>query len=310
IPTIASTAMSLPATPTTVPSVTPTPAATATVAAYPVTVTDDDKRKVTFDAPPQRIVSLSPGLTETVYALGAGDRVIVTDQFSDFPAENKPKAKLNTYPKPNVEELISLKPDLILVLVEGDDFVQQMDARGIKVLRVFPKTYDGTLQDIVWLGKVLGASTKATQIAADMRERADAVVAKTKNAPKVSVYYEIDASDPTKPWVAGPDGFFGNLVPLAGGKNIFDDLATSAGQVSAEQIVSRNPDVIILADTTSPSNAQTPAMVKARPGWSGISAVKNNRIQILDDALLTRPGPRLIDGLEQMARLLHPELFT
>ncbi len=287
----------------------PTALATPTVAAFPVTVTDDAKRSVTFAQAPQRIVSLSPGLTETLYALGVGDRVIATDLYSDFPAENKPKATLNTYPKPNTEELISLHPDLVVVLVEGDEFIQQMAARGIKVLKVFPKTFDATLQDIDELGKVVGASTRATALTDDMRGRAAAVVAKTRDAPKIAIFYELDASDPTKPWVAGPQGFFGNLVPLAGGKNVFDDLGQPSGQVSTEQVIARNPAIIILGDSNAPYNAQTPAMVKARTGWSQIDAVKKGRIYALNDAFLSRPGPRLVDGLEQMARLIHPELF-
>ncbi|HLZ09197.1 MAG TPA: ABC transporter substrate-binding protein, partial [Chloroflexota bacterium] len=212
-------------------------------------------------------------------------------------------------PKPNLEELVSLRPDLVVVLVESDDFIQQMDARGIKVLKIFPKTFDATLQDIDELGKVVGAAPRANEITADMRARAAAVVAKTSAAPKVAVFYELDGSDPTKPWVAGPDGFFGNLVPLAGGKNIFDDLGSPSGQISTEQVIARNPEIIILGDTTAPFNAQTPAMVRARPGWSQVDAVKKGQVYALDDAFLSRPGPRLIDGLEQMARLIHPELF-
>jgi ABC-type Fe3+-hydroxamate transport system substrate-binding protein len=205
-------ATSLPAPTTTPPSPTAVPTATSAASAaanptargasasatFPVTVTDDAGRKVTFSAAPQRIISLSPGHTETLYALGAGDRVIVTDQYSDFPAENQAKAKLNTYPKPNVEELVSLKPDLIVVLVEGDDFIQQMDG---------------------------------------------------------------------------------------------------------------HPDIIILGDSNAPFNAQTPDLVRARSGWNQINAVKNGRIYPLNDAFLSRPGPRLIDGLEQMAKIIHPELF-
>jgi iron complex transport system substrate-binding protein len=304
-PTVASTT----AAPSTVPLASPTSMATSTIGTFPVTVTDDAHRAVTFAQPPQRIVSLSPGLTETLYALGVGNRVIVTDQYSDFPAENTPKATLNTYPKPNTEELVSLHPDLVVVLVEGDEFIQQMNARGIKVLKIFPKTFDGTLQDIDELGKVVDASPRATKLTDDMRARAAAIVAKTRNAPKIAVFYELDASDPTKPWVAGPQGFFGNLVPLAGGKNVFDDLGQPSGQVSTEQVIARNPQIIILGDSNAPFNAQTPAMVTARTGWGQIDAVAKGRIYALNDAFLSRPGPRLVDGLEQMAHLLHPELF-
>lgn len=93
------------------------------------------------------------------------------------------------------------------------------------------------------------------------------------------------------------------------GKNVFDDLGQPSGQVSTEQVIARNPEIIILGDSNAPFNAQTPAMVKARTGWSQIDAVKKGRIYALDDAFLSRPGPRLVDGLEQMARLIHPELF-
>lgn len=298
--------------PTTLPSPTvplPTSTTAASASVYPLTVTDDAGRKVTFDHAPRRIISLSPGHTETLYALGVGDRIVVTDKYSDYPAENQPKAKLDTYPKPNLEQLVSLKPDLIVVLVEGDDVLQQLDQQKIPTLKLFPTTFDATLNDILLLGQVTGTSPKAEQITANMRERAAAVTAKTKGAPKVAVLYELDASDPTKPFVAGPGGFYGSLIPLAGGKNVFDDLNSSAAQVSAEQIIARDPAVILMGDTTSPFNAQTPAMLKARPGWNQISAVKSGHIYAFNDALLTRPGPRLIDGLEQVAKLLHPELF-
>ncbi|HVC33519.1 MAG TPA: ABC transporter substrate-binding protein [Chloroflexota bacterium] len=309
-PTVAPTTVPRPSTtPAPTPAAPAAPASKAVPAGFPVTVTDDDGDTVTFDRPPQRIVSLSPGHTETLYALGLGDRVIVTDTYSDYPPENKPRAKLHTYPKPNAEVLVSLRPDLIVDLVEGHDFTQQMNARGIKVLKLFPKTFDGTLKDIELLGRVTGTEARAQRITADMRERAAVVVAKTKDAPTPRVLYELDASDPTRPFVAGPGGFFGDLVPMAGGANVFADLRTPSAQVSAEQIIARDPQIIILGDANAPYNAQTPAMVKARTGWSQISAVRENTIYEINDAYLSRPGPRLIDGLEQMAKIIHPELF-
>jgi len=276
---------------------------------FPVTVRDDAGRTVTFAAPPQRIVSLTPGHTETLYALGAGPRVLVTDKFSDYPAENQPKAKLTTYPKPNLEELVSLQPDLVLVLVEGDDFLRQMDDRHIPTLRLFPKTFEAALHDIELVGDVIGAHDRARQITADMGTRSQAVRAKTQSAKSVPVFYELDGSDPTKPFAAGPSGFFGDLVPLAGGTNVFADLARPSGQVSTEQVVARDPEIIILGDADLPYMPQTPEMVKARPGWGQITAVRTGRVYPLSSSLLERPGPRLIEGLEQLAKLLHPELF-
>jgi len=195
------------------------------------------------------------------------------------------------------------------VLVEGNDFIQQMDARQIPVLKIFPGSFDGTLKDIDLLGRVTGTEPRAQQITQDMRARANAVVAQTKDAPRPRVLYELDASDPTRPFVAGSGGFYGDLVPMAGGTNIFADVKEPAAQVSSEQIIARDPQIILLADATSPYNAQTPAMVKARPGWSAISAVRSGKIYPVDGDLLTRPGPRLVDGLEAMAKIIHPELF-
>ncbi len=276
---------------------------------YPVTVTDDAGRTISFASPPQRIVSFTPGHTETLYALGVGDRVVVTDKFSDFPPENQPKAKLTTYPKPNLEELVSLRPDLLLVLTPGDEFLRQMDERGIPTLKLFPKTFEATLAEIELVGRVVGATERARALTSEMRARADAVKAKTKNATAVRVFYELDGSDPTKPFAAGPSGFFGDLVPLAGGANVFGDLPRPSGQVSTEQVVARDPEAIVLGDSDLPYAPQSPELVRARPGWSQIAAVRSGRVYALSHALLERPGPRLIDGLEELAKLLHPELF-
>jgi cobalamin transport system substrate-binding protein len=285
------------------------PAPSAAPTSYPVTVTDDAGRSVTFASPPQRIISFTPGHTETLYALGVGSRVLVTDKFSDYPPENRPKAKLTTYPKADLEELVSLHPDLILVLTQGDDFLRQMEARGIPALKLLPRTFEATLGEIELIGSVVGARERAQALSADMRARAMVVRAKTQAAAPVRVFYELDGSDPTKPFAAGPSGFFGDLVPLAGGANVFADLGRPSGQVSTEQVVARDPDVIILGDADLPYQPQTPELVKARAGWGGISAVKTGRVYALSHALLERPGPRLVEGLERLAKLLHPELF-
>ncbi len=276
---------------------------------YPVTVTDDAGRTFTFAARPERIVSFTPGHTETLYALGAGARVVVTDKFSDYPPENAPKATLTTYPKPNLEELVSLQPDLLVVLTQGDEFLHAMEARGIPTLKLLPRTFEAALADIELLGDVVGARARAREITAAMRRRAAAVTAKAATAPKVRVFYELDGSDPAKPFAAGSSGFFGDLIPLAGGENVFGDLPRSSGQVSTEQVVARDPEMIILGDADLPYMPQTPEMVKARAGWAQVAAVRAGKVFAIPHAFLERPGPRLVEGLERLAKLLHPELF-
>lgn len=297
------------AAPTVAMSPIPSPSASPAASAFPVTVTDDTGRQVTIPHLPRRIISLSPGHTETLYALGLGDRIVATDSYSDYPPENKPKAILKTYPRPNLEEIVALRPDLVVTLVQSDDVIHQLTAQGIPVLKLFPDTFEGVLTDINRLGTATGTAPRAEQLTESMRERARAIEARTRSAPRVRVLYELDASDPTRPFVAGGRGYYGALVPMAGGENIFADLDAPSGQVSAEQIIARDPQIILLADAHVPYNPQTPAMVKARTGWSRISAVRDGRIYPVDGDLLTRPGPRLVDGLAELARLIHPELF-
>ena len=287
----------------------PAPASRSAQRDFPLTVLDDDGRSVTFAAPPQRIVSLSPGFTETLYALGAGSRVVLTDKFSDYPAENASKAKLGTFPKPSLEDIYAARPDLVVTLTAPEDFISRLEDLGLPALHLFPKTFDGALRDIALLGDVTGASSLGHSLTAGMRARADAVRARTTNAPAVRVYYELDATNPARPFAAGPLGFFGELVPLAGGRNVFGDLTTPSAAVSSEEVVRRDPEVIILSDADLPENPQTSALVRERPGWSAIAAVRAGRVYPLSHAYLERPGPRLIDGLEQLARLIHPELF-
>ena len=277
---------------------------------FPLTITDDSGTSTTFSAPPQRIVSLNPGLTEITFALGAGDRLVAVDTFSDFPPEAKAvQPRLTTYPSPSIETIVGLKPDVVLSLADRDEDIAQLRRQGVPVLKLFPKDFDAATRAIQNLGQLYGTPETGDAIASDMLARRDAVVEAVADAPRPRVYEELDASEPDKPFVAGPNGFYGQLIDLAGGDNIFGDLPGDVGQVGAESIVERDPEVIILTDTDLPFNPQTPDMVAARPGWDAVSAVQNGAIYPVPGALFSTPGPRLVDGLEQLARLLHPDRF-
>jgi cobalamin transport system substrate-binding protein len=278
---------------------------------YPVSVTDDAGAQTTFNAPPRRIVSLNPGHTETVFALGAGDRLVAVDTFSNYPVEAQQiQPRLSTYPTLSVETVIVLKPDLVLALVEKDDVVAQIRGQGVPVLKLLPKDFEATARQIAALGRVLGNPQRGEELAADMRARRDAVIEAVVDAPRPRVFYEMDASDPTKPFAAGPNGFYGQLVDLAGGSNIFADLAGDFGQVSAESVVARDPELIVLADSYLPYDPQTPGMVAARPGWDQVTAVRTGAIYAVQEELFASAAPRLADGLEALAYLLHPDRFA
>ena len=278
---------------------------------FPMSITDDSGTTTTFASPPQRIVSLSPGLTEITFALGANARLIAVDSYSDYPPEAKSiQPRLTTYPTPSIETIVSLKPDLVLSLAERDEDLAQLRRQGIPVLKLFPKDFDATVSAIQGLGRLYGASDAGDAIAQDMTSRRDAVVAAVADAPRPRVYEELDASDPDKPFVAGPNGFYGELIDLAGGTNIFADLPGDVGQVGAETIVNRDPEVIVLTDTDLPFNPVTVDSVAARPGWESVSAIKSGAIYAVAASLYSTPGPRLIQGLEDLAKLLHPDRFT
>ena len=278
---------------------------------FPLSITDDSGATATFDAPPQRVVSLNPGLTEITFALGHGDALVAVDSFSDYPEDARAiQPRLTTYPNPSVEMLVALKPDVVLSLAESDDAIAQIRSQGIPVLKFLPRDYDATAELIRTLSRLYGSPDAGEAVATDMLTRRDAVVAAVAGAPRPRVLEELDASEPDKPFVAGPNGFYGQLIDLAGGANIFGDLPSDVGQVGAESIIARDPEVIVLTDADLPFNPQTPEMVAARPGWSTTTAVRNHAIYSVDAALYSTPGPRLAQGLEGLARLLHPDRFA
>ena len=277
---------------------------------FPVSVTDDSGTTATFAAPPQRIVSLSPGLTEITFALGHGDQLVAVDSYSDYPPEAKDiQPRLTTFPHPSIEAIVGLRPDLVLSLADRDEDLALIRAQGIPVLKLLPKDFDAAVNTIQMLGRVYGSPDAGDAVSSDMLTRRDAVVSAVAGAARPRVYEELDASEPDKPFVAGPHGFYGELIDLAGGTNVFADLPSDFGQVGAETIVQRDPEVIILTDADLPFNPQTPEMVAARPGWEVITAVQQDAIYAVPAQLYSTPGPRLAQGLEHLAKLLHPERF-
>ena len=271
------------------------------------TITDDLGRQVNIPTIPQRIVSLAPSTTEILFALDLGDRVMGVDDFSDFPPEAKAKPKLGApFPGFNIENIVDAEPDLILS-VRGT-YVEQLEARGLQVVVLEPQDMDHVLRNIELVGRIAGAQGKAKEVVTDMKKRLARVRAKTSAASviKPRVFYEVDATDPTKPWTAGPGSFIDALITDAGGQNIAASRKELYFQISAEKLISQNPQIILLADTEFGVSVETAIR---RAGWGGIEAVKKEAIYPIGADITSRPGPRLVEGLEAMARLIHPELF-
>ena len=305
-----------PQTTPTVAPVAPTVAATeAPATAAPTEIpakryTDGLGREITLETTPQRIVSLAPSNTEILFAIGAGSQVVGRDEFSDFPAEAASIESIGgSFGEYNVEAIVALKPDLVLAAeINTPELVKQLEDLGLTVFYLKnPTTLEEMYVNLDVVGQLTGQDV--TELIDSLEARVASV--DEKIAPisaRPTVFYEIDATDATKPYTYGPGTFGDLLIQRAGGAN----LVTLAGitdaypQVSLEQIVATNPAVIILGDSMW---GMTPEQVAARAGWDALDAVKNNQVYPFEDNLVSRPGPRLVDALEQLAKLLHPELF-
>lgn len=303
------TATPIPPTATAVPpTATPLPTATSippTPTLVTQTITDDVGRTVTVKGVPQRIVSLAPSNTEVLYALGLGARVVGVTEFCNYPPEAKEKPKIGGFSKIDLERVVGLNPDLVLATnIHAKSVVPELEKRGITVVVIEPKSVDEVLAKVTFVGKLTGATETAAKVAAQMQARIDAVtskVATVKSKPRV--YYEIDKTL----FTAGPGSFINDMIVKAGGINIAADAKTAYPQLTAEAIIAKDPEVILLG---SMNFGETPEVVRARPGWANITAVKTGRlVPITNEEVISRPGPRVVEGLELIARALYPDLF-
>lgn len=274
------------------------------------TRTDGLNRIVKLKGPAQRIVSLAPSNTEILFAVGAGVQVVGRDTFSDYPEAAKSVQDIGgSTGKYNTEAILALHPDLVLAgEINPPELVASLEQLGLTVYYLKnPATLEDMYANVETVGNLTGHINKASALVDSLKRRVAAVDAKVVPLnSRPSVYYELDATDPTKPYTAGPGTFVDLLISRAGGSNVGARMTSQWAQISLEQLVVANPNVIILGDAAYGTTAES---VKQRAGWDDLDAVKNNRIYSFDDNLVSRPGPRLVDGLEALAKLLHPGVF-
>jgi iron complex transport system substrate-binding protein len=281
------------------------PAASAPAAAFPVTLLDDEGTAVAIRAEPQRIVSLSPANTETVFALGAGDRLVGGTDADDYPAEAAALPDIATYQGVVMEQLVAADPDLVLAAGNGLNppaDIARIRELGIPVVVLYPEDVPGVMADIELIGQAIGEADAAEAMTTVMATRIDAISAATAAVPQPRTFYELGA----EPELYGPadDSFVADMVTLAGGEPITTG-STTAFSLSLERLVTEDPEVIVLGDA---NYGTTPGEVVARPGWDVMTAVKAGAIRPVDDIIVTRPGPRLADGLAALALAIHPDL--
>jgi iron complex transport system substrate-binding protein len=283
----------------------PPPTLTPEPAAFPLTITDDLGTEVTIEAEPQRIVSMAPNHTEILYALGLGDKVVGVTEYCNYPPDAQEKPKVGGFSNIDLEQVVGLNPDLVLgTSIHAQNVGPALVERGLKVVLINPETVDDVLEKIVLVGRVAGREEAATTLADELRGRIEATMDKAQEAGnRPRVYWELS----NDLYTAGPGSFIDDLITRAGGINIAADAQEQWPQLNLEVLILADPEVIVLADHPY---GETVEGVKARPGWADISAVKNDRIvEILDDNLVSRPGPRMAEALEFVAKALHPELF-
>ena len=276
----------------------------------PINLTDGLGRSIPIPNPAQHIISLSPPLTEMLFAVGAGGQMVGRDSYSDYPTEAKKITDVGwTYGKYNLETVVNLKPDLVLAgEITTPELVTSLENLGIKVFYLKnPLNLDEMYAMLISVGTLSGHSAQAEALVKNLQQRAAALkmeLGKVTTHP--TVFYEMDATDPSKPYTPGPGTLYTNLISLAGGENIGVRLSTAWAQISLEQLLVDDPTFILLGDA---SYGATPEIVAQRAGWQSLTAVKEGRVLPFDDNLLVRYGPRLLDGLEALIKVLHPEIF-
>lgn len=271
------------------------------------TVVDDYGRTVTLESVPERIVSIAPSPTEILFAVGAGPQVVGVDNYSDYPAECALLPKVGDYTL-NLEAIASLQPDLIV----GGDLVplaqlEQLESQGIPYVLLADRTLEDVLKTIRLAGVITGHVAEADEVADALSDRIDAVKAKTLNVSVVKPRVYIEYDEFMGLWTYGPGSFGDDLIAAAGGINIAHNTSSEYPMVSSEFVIAQNPEVIIY--TTGPWSTLSEDTYIERPGWDVIDAVIDEDIHGIDANLLSRYGPRIVDCLEELAEIIHPELF-
>lgn len=273
-------------------------------AATAITITDDAGRVVKLERAATKIVSLAPSNTELVFAVGAGDKVVGVDDYSDYPTEVRGRERVGGFANTNIEKVVVVGPDLVLATsIHEKGIVPELERRGIAVVVVQPKSVEAVLESVRLVGKLSGKEREAGELAGNLQRRLEALAEKMKAAKsRPRTYFELDP----KLFTVGPGSFVDDMISRSGGQNIAADAKTQWPQLNEEALLLKDPEVIFLADY---GYGETPEKVKARPGWHVVSAVKSGRMVGLNPDLVNRPGPRVLDGLEEMARVVQPELF-
>jgi iron complex transport system substrate-binding protein len=270
---------------------------------YPLTITDAVGREVTLDEKPERIVSMAPSATETLFAVGAGTRVVGVTTSDDYPKEVEAIEEAGDYEGPNVEKVLSLETDLLVFSTDGltkeyADDMQEKTRAEVVVLN--PKTVDEAIDSVGMVAEVVGEEEKGQVVEERLDDDLKRIQDMVADEPKPTVFYEV-WGDPLQ--TAGPGSFVDDAIRLAGGENVAADTKEAYPQYSKETLLQKDPDYYLVGET----NGVAAREIESRPGYSALSAVKEERVLVVNDDLVVRPGPRIVEGVREIAEKIHPE---
>jgi len=275
-------------------------------APYEVIGIDDLGREVRFNHPPQRIVSLDPSITEILFALGLNNEVVGVTDYCDYPEEARSKSKVGGYLDPNIEATALLEPELVVTTLKTDTprLIQQLENFGIKVFVLDPQKIEDILENISSLAKLTYREERAKQLVGTFKEKLNEVKRKVDGISRPGVFLEMGAD----PLISvGPGSFANDLIEIAGGRNVASQSSSRYSRYTLEEILLADPEVIIICSMVP----DDPCLAQKRwwKRWTNMSAVRNGRIYVVEANLITRPGPRMIEGLMEIAKVIHPEIF-
>lgn len=265
---------------------------------------DEAGRTVRVPASVGRAVSLAPNLTEIVYAIGAGNQLVGNTTFCDYPEAAKSVEKVGDTLQPSIERILAVKPEVVLVSTASqlEAFAKQMSEHGIAVYVTDPRDLEGVFRSITNLGELFNRAEQATRVVAELRARANATTGAVKSTRPVRVFYQLSA-EPL--FTAGRDAFVTDLIRRAGGDSVTANVPEAWPRYSKESAVAARPEAIVLPTGGSMGGANS----SVADGLERSPAAISGKVYRIDGDLLVRPGPRAVDGLEALARALHPESF-
>jgi len=285
----------------------PTPS-TSAAAPSKIDVTDEVGRRISVPVRVRRIVSLAPNLTETIYALGAQDRLVGVTDYCDFPPEARQKTSVGGAVNPSIEQIVALKPDLVLaqaITMNRRETVDALERLGIAVYSANSRSVEGILESTRHIANLIGAGEQSEALLLSLRARLDDLKRRLADRPLRRVLFVV-WNDPLVS--IGRQTFIADALRLAGAESIVET-EQDWPRLSLEEVVRLQPEFLVFASSHSESVRTTVEDLSERPGWRGLDAIRHRRIAAISDAI-NRPAPRLVDALEDLARQLHPEAFA